>query len=140
MKVKFKKLNPDVRLPEYSHSGDAGANVFSLEDKVIKAGQRETFHLGFATEFPATHVGLIWDRGGLAALQGLTCLAGVADANYRGEWVLVLLNTSDQDYQVKKGDKIAQILFQPIEVVEFEVVDQLSETSRGEGKFGSTGR
>ncbi len=127
-------------MPAYIHAGDAGANLFSLEDKVLNPGERHMFQLGFALEFPATHVGLIMDRSSMAVKYGLTCLGGVIDSNYRGEWGVVLLNASDQSYEVKKGDKIAQVLFQPVETAQFEEVNELRESTRAEGGFGSTGR
>lgn len=127
-------------MPEYIHPGDAGANLFSLEDKVLNPGERWGFRLGFALEFPATHVGLIMDRSSMAVKYGLTCLGGVIDSNYRGEWTVILLNTSNEAYEVKAGDKIAQVLFQPVETAQFEEVMELRESSRAEGGFGSTGR
>lgn len=140
MQVKFKKLRPEAIIPAYIHEGDAGANLFSLEAKILQPGEHHSFPLGFAVQFPATHVALIMDRSSLSAKYGLTCLAGVLDSNYRGEWTVILLNTSDQPYEVKVGDKIAQVLFQPVEVVEFETVEELDSTTRAEGGFGSTGR
>ncbi len=127
-------------MPVYSHEGDAGANVFCLEDKVLQPGERHIFSLGFSTEFDNGYVALVWDRGGMASLHGITCVAGVIDANYRGEWVVVLLNTSTESYEIKKGDKIAQVLFQSVATAIFKLTEDVSDTSRGEGKFGSTGR
>ena len=140
MQVKFQCLRSEARIPVYIHAGDAGANLFSLEHKVLQPGEHYLFSLGFATEFPSTHVALIRDRSSLAVKSGLTCLGGVIDSNYRGEWGVVLLNTSDQPYEVQVGDKIAQVLWQPVETAEFEEVSRLNETSRADGGFGSTGR
>ena len=140
MEIKFKKLHQEAIMPVYSHEGDAGANVFCLEDKVLQPGERHIFSLGFSTEFDNGYVALVWDRGGMASLHGITCVAGVIDANYRGEWVVVLLNTSAEPYELKKGDKIAQVLFQPVATAIFKQTEDVSDTSRGDGKFGSTGR
>ena len=139
MEVKFKKLQPDARLPEYAHRGDAGADLFSLEDKTLQPGERYVFKLGLAAEFSNDLVAMISDKGGLAGQSGITTLAGVIDAGYRGEWVAVLLNTSQQPYEFKRGDKLAQVIFQKIDRPQFKE-SELSETTRADGKFGSTGR
>lgn len=138
MEVKFKKLRPEARIPHFAHADDAGADLFSCEDKVLVAGERYQFHLGFATEFEEQYAALVWDKGGPAANAGVTSLAGVVDANYRGEWIVVLLNTSDTDYEIRAGQKIAQILFQKIERPNF-IEAELNQSARGEGRQGSTG-
>jgi len=140
MQIKIKKLNPEVKIPTYSHPGDAGADLYSLEDCTLKPGQRHSFGLGFSMEMPEGYAALFWDKSGLAAKYGLHCLAGVMDYGYRGEYTLVLHNTSPEPYQIKKGDKIAQMLIQPIEIVEFVETDELSPTSRKDGAWGSTGK
>jgi dUTP pyrophosphatase len=96
--------------------------------------------LGFKTEIPEGNVALVWDKSGLAANHGLHCLGGVIDAGYRGEYQIVLYNSGDQECQINKGDKIAQLLIQPVVGVEVEEAEELSDTARGEGGFGSTGR
>jgi len=140
MEVKFKKLLPDIRLPEFAHTDDAGADLFSREDKVLAPGEHYGFNLGFATEIPAGYVALVHDKSGLAVNHGLTCLAGVIDAGYRGEWSIVILNSSSESYEVHSGDKIAQVLFQVIEQPIFTLVENLSASSRADGGFGSTGK
>lgn len=140
MKIKIKKLYDDVILPSYAYPGDAGMDLYSREDYVLKPGERYVFKLGFSTEFSSDFVALVWDKSGLSAKNGLTCLAGVIDHGYRGEYGVVLLNTSSEPYEIKKGDKIAQLLIQKIEQAEIEEVEELEDSSRGEGGFGSTGK
>lgn len=140
MQLKVKLLHPDATLPKYAHDGDAGFDVYSIEDYTLQPGERHTFKLGFAAEFDPGYVCLVWDRSGLAAKQGVTNLAGVIDAGYRGEYGIVVLNTSAQPVEIKKGDRIAQMLIQPVQQVAIEAVDELSDTSRQSGGFGSTGK
>lgn len=140
MKLKIKILNPKAQIPSFAHQGDAGFDLYSCEDFVLNPGQRHLFKLGFATEFPEGYVGIIKDRSGLALKQGLTVLGGVIDSGYRGEWGVILLNTSDTPYQIKEGERIAQVIFYKVENVEIEKTENLSNHSRGEGGFGSTGK
>lgn len=140
MEVKFKKLYPEARLPEYAHENDAGADLFCLRDITLQPNERQTIPLGLAAEFPSDYVALFHDKSGLASKRGLTCLAGVIDASYRGEWAVVLFNTSNEPQTLKAGDKVAQVLFQKIEHPLFVEVNTMIETERGAGGFGSTGR
>ncbi len=140
VKIKIKKLYEDAIVPKYATEGDAGLDVYSRENYILKAGERHVFSTGISSEIPTGIVALLWDKSGLAAKNGLTVLGGVIDSGYRGEWMVVLLNSSKEDYQVKKGDKIAQALIQPVETAEIEVAKELTETKRGAGGFGSTGR
>lgn len=140
VKLKVKKLSEDAIVPSYAHDGDAGMDIYANEDKFVAPGKRAFVSTGIGLEFPKGYVALVWDKSGLAAKNGIHCMAGVGDSSYRGEYRIVLLNTSDQGYEIKKGEKIAQILIQPIEVVEVEEVEELSDdSSRGKGSFGSTG-
>lgn len=138
IKIKIKKLKQDAKLPEYAHQGDAGMDIFSVEDTIIGPKQRKLISTGLSIELPKGYVSLVWDKSGIAS-KGLTTIAGVLDYTYRGEYKILLLNISDQDYKIKKGDKIAQILIQKVETAEIEEVNELSDTIRGEGGFGSTG-
>ena len=139
MIIKIKKLHPEAIIPSYAHPGDAGLDLYSCEDKLIKAGEREIISTGIAIEIPEGYVALVWDKSGLAGNAGIKTMAGVGDSGYRGEYKIVLFNTSKEDYYVKKSQKICQILIQPVEKAEIEEVSELSETSRGENGFGSTG-
>ena len=93
---------------------------------------------GIALEFPEGYVALIWDKSGVAA-SGIKSMGGVIEHTYRGEYKVIMFNTSKDNYSIKKGDKIAQLLIQPIVTAEVEEVSELSETERGSGAFGSTG-
>lgn len=136
--IKVKKINPDATIPKYAHPGDAGMDLFSCEDYTLKLGERKLFGIGLQIELPEGYVSLIWDKGGVAN-KGIKIMGGVIEHTYRGEYSVILLNTSDKDYEIKKGDKIAQLLIQPIVTAEIVEVEELNKTSRGEGGFGSTG-
>ncbi|MFA6909021.1 MAG: dUTP diphosphatase [Patescibacteria group bacterium] len=139
MMFKVKKLHPDVRLPAYSKPMDAAFDVYSCEDVVLKPGERHQFKLGFSAEFDEGYVCHVWDRSGLAK-KGLTTLGGVIDAGYRGEYGVVLYNASGEPVDIKKGDRIAQMVIQRVEHVEIQEAEALSDTERGTGGWGSTGK
>lgn len=139
-KLFVKKLDQKAIIPTKVNYFDAGYDLFSIEDKVIYPGQREIISTGIAMEIPEYTVGLIWPRSGLAAKKGLDVLAGVIDSTYRGEIKVVLLNTSqDETISIKSGDKIAQILIQPVYSFTVEEAESLSESDRGNKGFGSSG-
>src|SRR3989338_5297134 len=140
IKLKIKRLHPEAKLPSYAHPGDTGLDLFSIENKCIEPGERAIVKTGISMEYPEGYCTLIWDKSGLAAKQGITILGGVFEPTYKGEYLIVMFNTSDCAYDVKKGDKIAQLLVQLIIQGEIEEVDDLSESSRGENGLGSTGR
>lgn len=139
MQLKIKKLTPEAIIPQAQRPGDAGLDLYSVEDYKLKPSERHTFKTGIALEIPIDYVGLVWDRSGLAAKHGLTSLAGVIDSNYRGEILITILNTSNEIYNVKKGDRIAQLLIQKYENVEFVETEELSESVRGANWSGSSG-
>lgn len=140
MKIRVKKLSENAKLPEFAHRTDAGADLFSDEEIVLKPGERALVSTGVALEIPEGHAGLIWDKSGIASKHGLTTMAGVIDSGYRGEVKVLLINLSDKEYKIDIGDKIAQILIQKIEHPEFEEAQELSSADRGEKGFGSTGK
>lgn len=140
MKVKIKKIKPEAITPTYAHPGDAGLDLYSLEDYELKPGKRKIFDLGFALEFPAGHVACVMDKGSLPKNAGLHVMGGVFDAGYRGEYNVNLINLADQPYGISQGDKIAQLVIMPIAQAELEETDQLTKTSRDQGRFGSTGK
>ncbi len=139
VKIKVKKLHPNAIIPHYNHDGDAGMDVYAVEDVILWPNEPVAVPTGLSIELPKGYVALVWDKSGLSLKEGIKTMAGVCDSNYRGEYKIVLLNTTNQYYYVDKGDKIAQILIQPIIQAEIEEVTELSETSRGSGGFGSTG-
>ena len=138
--LQVKRLDHRAKLPKRAHPGDAGIDLCALEGCVIEAGMRQVVSTGVAIAVPESHVGLILDRSGLAARHGITNLGGVIDAEYRGEWKVIMHNTSDEPYEVAAGERIAQILIVPIALPDVCEVDELDDTMRGKGGFGSTGR
>ena len=140
VQIKIKKLHPDAIIPKYSHVGDAGMDLFSVEkDFILKPNYRILVATGLSIELPKGYVSLIWDKSGVAS-KGIKTMGGVIEHTYRGEYKIILVNLSNKDYEIKKGQKIAQLLIQKIETAEVEEVDELSETTRGDGGFGSTGK
>jgi len=139
LKVKIQKIDPEIKIPSYAHAGDAGMDLYAAKDTIIKQGERKVVATGIKMEIPAGYVGLIWDKSGLASMNGLKIMGGVIDSTYRGEVGVVIINLGDQEYRVEKNTKIAQMLVQRIENVEIEEVNNLENSSRGEGGFGSSG-
>lgn len=139
IKIKIKKLKETAIIPKYAHEGDAGVDLYSTEDYILKPGERVLVSTGIAMAIPPAYVGLIWDRSGLAAKNSMHVLAGVVDSGYRGEVKVVLINLGNEDFKVTNGMRIAQMLIQPIISADIEESDSLDETSRNEGGFGSTG-
>jgi len=140
MRIRIRKLHADVIVPSYAHPGDAGLDVFSREDVTLASNERHIFALGFEAELPDGTVALVWDKSGLASKKGLKTMAGVIDASYRGEWFVTLHNTDVQAYQIRKGDKIAQILIQKVERAVIEESRTLQDSERASGTMGSSGR
>lgn len=139
MKIKVKKLHKDAKLPTHGHPGDAGIDFYTIEDVVFSPGKQMHVPTGVAIEIPDGCVGLIWDKSRISFNLGLKVMGGVIDASYRGEIIMNLLNVSDKEVIIEKGYKIAQMIIQKFEDCEILEVDEVSETVRGEGKFGSTG-
>lgn len=127
-------------MPKYANAGDAGMDFYSVEDVVVGVGERRAVKTGIKIEIPDGYVGLIWDKSGLAVNNGITTMAGVIDSGYRGEVMVVLYNVGSEVFEIKKGMKIAQMLIQKIENPKIEIIEQLSESNRGENGFGSTGK
>jgi len=139
MEMKAKKIHKDAKLPSYGHVGDAGLDLFSVMECVLKGGEARAISTGIQVAIPDGYVGLIWDKSGIS-LKNIHKLAGVIDSGYRGEIKVVMTNLSTEAFSIEKGMKIAQMLIQPI--VKVKVVDSevLDETTRGENGFGSTGK
>jgi len=139
MKLKVKRLHPEAKLPVRKREGDAGLDLYSVEEVVLKPGQWVAVPTGIAVEIPEGHFGLIKDRSGLALKHALHCLAGVVDENYRGEIKVVIINLGNEEVKLEKGTRIAQLLIVPYTKVEPVEVEVLSDTERGEKGFGSSG-
>ncbi|MFH1706565.1 MAG: dUTP diphosphatase [Planctomycetota bacterium] len=137
--VRVQQTDPALERPGYAHEGDAGFDLRAAEAAILKPGERRLIAAGIKVAIPAGFVGLIWDRSGLAARQGIHVLAGVVDSGYRGEVKVVLKNLGDADLAVTVGMRIAQMLVQPVAAATLEFVTELDNSSRGEGGFGSTG-
>ena len=142
-KMKIKKLNDRAIVPTYGSEFSAGADLYSCEegDAVIGAGETRLIHTGIALEIPSGYVGLIYARSGLATKRGLAPAnkVGVIDSDYRGEIMVALYNQSSEPQTVSVGERVAQIVFTPYVTADFEIADELDETLRGAGGFGSTG-
>ncbi len=138
------RLDPDLPLPAYARPGDAGADLVAREDVLLTAGGgRATVPTGVAVAIPEGYAGLVLPRSGLALRHGVTLLntPGLIDAGYRGEIRCLLLNTdASDDYTVRRGDRIAQLVIVAVVQVAVTVVEALPESERGTGGFGHSGR
>jgi dUTP pyrophosphatase len=142
MKINLKKLTPTATLPTYGTEFSAGADLYNLGTPVvIEPHATALIHTGIAIEIPEGYCGLIFARSGLASKRGLAPAnkVGVIDADYRGEIMVALHNHSDKAAEIAPCERVAQLAIVPFLKAEFDVVDELSSTVRGEGGFGSTG-
>ena len=141
MTLRFKRIHPDAVLPSYAHASDAGMDVRSVEDVTVPAKGRVLVHTGLVMLLPPMFEAQVRPRSGLALKHGITVLntPGTIDAGYRGEVGVILANFGDSDFEVRKGDKIAQIVVAPVLQARIEEADEIDETDRGSGGFGSTG-
>ncbi|WP_417233584.1 dUTP diphosphatase [Arthrobacter sp.] len=140
--VQLKMLDPGLEPPSYAHPGDAGADLRARQDVTLEPGERRLVPTGVAIALPDGYVGLVHPRSGLATKHGLTVVnaPGTVDAGYRGELSVTLLNTDARTPIVlRRGDRIAQLVIQRVEHAAFIPVDELPDSVRGAGGFGSTG-
>ncbi len=137
MQIKVKKLKENAKLPKYHHPGDVGIDLYAMETVTMKPGDHYRFW--HAMEFPEGYGGIIMDKGSISK-AGMIHMGGVYDAGYRGEYNTLLVNLSDKDYTFEEGDKVSQLVIMPVVIGEVVEADTLSESVRGEGKFGSTGK
>lgn len=151
MNLNVKKLRPEATIPTRANVTDAGLDIFACDDVTIPPSMYFSYSQkvligqakvpsGIAVEIPPGYYGKISSRSGLAFKSGLYAFDGTIDASYRGEVGILLLNTTDRPYAVRKGDKVAQLIIIPCALVQPVEVDELSEAERGTNGFGSTGR
>jgi dUTP pyrophosphatase len=138
--VKVQILKIEGKVPTKANINDAGFDLYSAIDTVIPSKQRKTVSTGIAIQMPEQFAGLIWPRSGLSVKHGIDVLAGVVDSGYRGEIMVCLYNTSDENVSIHTGDRIAQIIFQEVPRVIMEVHESLGSSQRGENGFGSSGK
>lgn len=141
--IPLQQLDPELSLPRYAHPDDAGADLMTAEDVELAPGERRLVPTGVAIALPEGYAGFVHPRSGLAARHGLTIVnaPGTVDAGYRGEIKVCLLNTDTAEtIRLARGERIAQLVVQPVVRADFQVVETLSESVRGAGGHGSTGR
>lgn len=144
--IKVKKLTESAKIPEKAYPTDAAFDLFSDEDTIIPSMERKVIKTGIAISMDPIDSDIyssyirIAPRSGLSAKKGIDVFAGVMDISYRGEFLVCLFNSSKEDFEIKKGDKIAQIIPTVILKTDIKEVDSLDETDRGVNNFGSTGR
>lgn len=143
MRLRFRRLSPDARPPARAHDGDAGFDLHAAEAASLAPGERASVGTGVAVAIPAGFAGLVLPRSGLAARHGIALVnaPGLIDAGYRGELRVLLLNTDPREpFEIAEGDRVAQLVLVRAEAAELEEADDLGETARGSGGFGSSGR
>ncbi len=145
MKLNIKKLNENAVIPTYGSEFAAGADLYACtngETVVIESGETKLIKTGLAMEIPEGYAGLIYARSGIANKRGLapSNKVGVVDSDYRGEIMVSLHNHSNETQSIADGERIAQMVITPFLKVEYQEVEEISETVRGEGGFGSTGK
>lgn len=139
MKIKVKKLKEDAKLPKYHHPGDVGMDMYAMETVTIKPGEHFFIYHGFALEFPEGYVALVMDKSSISK-AGLHTMGGVFDAGFRGEYNTHLVNLGNEPYTIEVGDKVSQLVITPVIFADLEETNELSESARGHGAFGSTGK
>lgn len=144
MKINTKTVREGAKLPFRATEGSAGYDLFACVDTdiTIEKGKIKTIPIGISMEIPLGYGGFIFPRSSLGLKHGVTLpnCVGVIDSDYRGEFLVPLINLGEEDFTVKNGDRIAQLVIMPVENVSFNETETLSDTVRGEGGFGSTGR
>ena len=141
IKVKIKKIKDNAIIPKYAHQGDAGVDLYSTEDYILKPGERSLVSTGIKIAVPEGYEAQIRPKSGLAVNHGISVCntPGTVDSSYRGEVGCIIINHGKEEFKIEKGKKIAQMIFNKVEQAEFQEVEELNNTTRGEGGFGSTG-
>ena len=143
MRLPVHRLDPDLPLPSHAQAGDAGLDLLATEDRSLAPGERAALPTGIAVAIPAGYAGFVHARSGRALREGLALVnaPGLIDAGYRGEIKVIVVNLDPRTpIHVRRGDKIAQLVVQPVETVDLDEVGDLDPSDRGSGGFGSTGR
>ena len=140
IEIKIRKLTEDAIIPKYAHYGDAGFDLCSIGKYTIGPKEKAVVKTGLQIEIPDGHFGSIRDRSGLAVKHSIHTLAGVVDSGYRGEVKVALINLGEIEFIIREKDRIAQMIIHPYEFCNFREVEDISETSRGDGGFGSSGK
>ncbi|WP_442786309.1 dUTP diphosphatase [Leptothoe sp. PORK10 BA2] len=142
MTIKFQKLTPTAIIPTYAHPGDAGADLVAINHHSLAPMQRLAIPTGLSTEIPPGYEMQVRPKSSLALNYGITVLntPGTIDAGYRGEIKVILINLGQEPFEIAPGQRIAQIVIAPVTWAEFVTTEQLSESQRGTGGFGSTGK
>ncbi len=142
MEIKIERLNKEIELPKYQHYGeDAGLDLHAAEGLTIKSGEYKLIKTGLKIAVPKGYAAFVYPRSGLALKKGVTVLNadGVIDSGYRGEIGVILINHGPEDFEININDRIAQLIIQKVNIIEWNEVDNLSESQRGDGGFGHTG-
>lgn len=137
--MKVKKLHPNAKLPVRAHATDSGADLFALERTVLPPHAISHVHTGIAVELPDSTSGIIWGKSSVES-KGIKAMAGLIDAPYRGELIVCMYNLNEQEFVFEAGQKVAQLVVLPTLYPTFEETQELTETTRGSGGFGSTGK
>lgn len=141
MKLKVKRLNPEAKIPGYAHEGDSGMDLYSVEETELKPGETKAVKTGLQISMPKGFEAQVRPKSGLALNHGITVLntPGTIDSGYRGEIKVIMANFGKQAYKVEKGKKIAQMVIARVEEAEIQESEELDQTTRNQGGFGSTG-
>jgi dUTP pyrophosphatase len=140
VEIKFQKLHPDAQVPSYAHTGDAGADVYSVVEVILQPSDRAAIPTGLAVDIPLGYEIQVRPKSGLALKHGLAVLnsPGTVDAGYRGEIQVIVINLGKEAYTFVKGQKIAQLVLKPVIQAQY-IEGELGTSDRGVGGFGSTG-
>ena len=141
MKVLITRLDKELPIPSYAKPGDAGADLYSRVDTELKPGERKLIPTGIAIAIPPGYAAFVHPRSGRAIKEGLGMVnaPGTVDADYRGEVKVILVNLGEEDFHIRRGDRIAQLVIAPVIQAAWAETDSLDDTARGAGGFGSTG-
>lgn len=142
MQIPVLKLDVDLPTPSHSHPGDGGTDLYARADTVLEPGQRQMVPTGIAVAIPDGYAGLVVPRSGIAFRHGIGVVngPGLVDSGFRGELKVILVNHGSEPHKIVRGDRIAQLVVVPVAVQEFIEVDELPQSVRSDGGFGSTGR